>query len=195
MLLVMNQSCSEDSDLKDERLSSFMLGGIYFINGYGGNSEVTSMMSDAGYTSKEELISGYKEIFEFPFEPSERVGAQRMLKQAWDISNKETLLSSVEDLKSRDTKFKAWDYARIANNLCVGYASGYLTKEEVYPILSETLKLAQAKYQNWDEYFVDFDLGRKDWNLDDPEKEAFETLVKTITEGENSIYTILPLND
>ncbi|SFW14000.1 DUF1266 domain-containing protein [Cellulophaga fucicola] len=187
-------SCSKSEQLKDEQLSSFMLGGIYFIHGYGGVGDVEAMMSNAGYTTNEELVSGYKEIFEFPFEKSDAAGAKRMLKSAWDITSKESLLESLEELKTRDYTYKSWDYARVTNNVCMGYASGYITKEESLEILSETLVIAKEKYTDWDTYFSDFEKGRVEWNSNDPEKESYETLAKTITKGEKSIYNILPLN-
>lgn len=191
--LLITQSCSKGS-VKDEQLSSFMLGGIYFIHGYGGNNAVLSMMDEAGYTSKTDLVSGYKEIFEFPFRPEEASGSKRVLKSAWDINNKETLLASVEDLKTKESAYKAWDYARIVNNLCIGYSAGYVTKEEVYPILTETLALARAKYKTWEAYYADFNLGRKGWDAEAEDGAIFETLSKTIIKGEQSIFNIIPLN-
>lgn len=188
-------SCGTKTELKDEKLSSFMLGGIYFIHGYGGSSDVESMMTNAGYSSDEELVGGYKEIFEFPFEKSDSSGAKRVLKNAWDITSKESLLETLEDLKTRDYAYKSWDYARIANNVAMGYSANFLTKEESTAILADVLAIAKTKYDNWDTYYEDFDKGRKDWNADDPEKESFETLAKTITKGEKSIFKILPLNN
>ncbi|WBU89573.1 DUF1266 domain-containing protein [Cellulophaga omnivescoria] len=188
-------SCGTKAELKDDTLSSFMLGGIYFIHGYGGANSVESMMSNAGYTTNEELVSGYKEIFEFPFETSDSSGAKRVLKNSWDITNKESLLEALKDLETRDYAYKSWDYARIANNVSMGYAAGYLTKEECLSILANTLTLAKEKYKDWDTYYQDFDKGRNDWNSEDPEKDSFETLAKVITKGDKSIFNILPLHN
>ncbi len=193
ILLFTTQSCGKPAD--DPQLKSFMLGGIYFINGYGGTKEVKKMINDAGYRTESEWASGYKQLLEFPFEKVDGRGISEVLKKSWNITDKESLLSSIDELKTQDTKYKAWDFSRIANNLCMGYAAGYVTKEEVYPILSETLKLAQEKYKTWEEYFTDFDLGRKEWNPDDPEKEVYEKLAKKITKGNGSIYVLQPLHN
>lgn len=188
------QSCGAPEAPKDEKLSSFMLGGIYFINGYGGIEDVNEMMSSANYTTNDELISGYKEIFEFPFEPSQSSDIKPVLRSMWEITDKASLLSSIEELKTREYKYKAWDYARIVNNACMGYASGFITSEEGIKLAAEILPLAREKYTNWQEYYTDFNKGRVEWNADDPQKESFEFLAKNITTYENSIYSILPLN-
>lgn len=194
LTISLNQSCgSTPETLKDDQLSSFMLGGIYFFNGYGGIEPVKDMMSSANYVTDSELINGYKEILEFPFDQSQQSGIKRMFESMWDIKDKASLLASIEDLKTREHKYKAWDYARIVNNACMGYAAAYLTKEEVLEIAAETLPLAQQKYDTWDAYFTDFNLGRIDWNPNDEQGESFEFLAKNITKDEKSIYKILPL--
>lgn len=194
--IIMLQSCNSKTETKieDEQLSSFMLGGIYFLNGYGGSDDVAKMMTDAGYTTDEELVGGYKEILEFPFETSQASEIKSMLKSMWDISNKEDLLKSIEKLKTREHAYKAWDYARIVNNANMGFASGFLTKEEVIKICADVLPLARNKFKTWDDYFTDFNKGRIDWNKEDAESEGFEKLSKTITTYDRSIYKILPLN-
>ncbi|QWX84251.1 DUF1266 domain-containing protein [Cellulophaga sp. HaHaR_3_176] len=195
LLLVIATSCGskeEKKELKDDKLSGFMVGGIYFVHGYGGQSEVNSMLVD--YKTDEELISAYKELFEFPFDDSQKSGTKRMLKSMWDISDKASLLKSIEDLQTKTYEYKAWDYARVVNNACMGYAAGYLSKDEVVAINSKTLALAKENYTDWEKYYTDFDLGRNDWDSEDSESEAFEKLSKNITKGEKSIYLVLPLN-
>ncbi|MDO7135938.1 DUF1266 domain-containing protein [Algibacter lectus] len=194
LVAVVGISCGSKTDkkpLQDETLSSFMLGGIYFTNGYGGIAEVNNMLSD--YKTDEDIVAGYKELYEFPFERTDKSGAQRMLRSMWDITNKSTLLESITDLQTRDYKYKSWDYARIINNACMGYASGYLNKEEVKEIGLKTLELARQKYASWEAYYTDFNLGREDWNPKDDDKKAFEELSKNIFKAEKSVYKILPL--
>ena len=171
-----------------------MLGGIYFLNGYGGTDNVVKMMKDADYTSDEQLVSGYKEIFQFAFEKSQGRDIKRMFKSMWDISNKKELLESINDLKTREHKYKAWDYARIINNASMGYAASWLSKDEVKQIVQEILPLAQERFENWETYYVDFNKGRIDWNANDDQAESFEKIAKNITTYENSIYKILPLH-
>lgn len=186
-------SCGNSKPVKDETLTSFMLGGIYFINGYGGIESTNGMMIDAGYTSDADLISGYKQIFEFPFERTEKSGSKRVLKEWWDITDKTSLLEEIENLKTREYAHKAWDYARIVNNACIAYSAEYLSKDEVKKITNETLVLARKDFENWNDYYTNFDLGRKDWNPEDEQGESFESIAKNITSYPNSIYTILPL--
>lgn len=192
--IVLLQSCGSESKIEDKQLSGFMVGGIYFINGYGGTDPTARMLSDAGFTTDAEIVGGYKEIFEFPFEASQASGIKRMLSSMWEINNKVELLASIEDLKTREHPYKAWDYARIVNNSCMGYAAGFLTKEEVIGITQKVLPLAQAKFATWDEFFINFNEGRIDWNPEDEQSESFEKIASTITTYENSIYKILPLN-
>lgn len=193
--LFLLQNCGSSSEkIEDEQLSSFMLGGIYFFNGYGGVESVEKMMSGAGYSSNEELVQGYKEILEFPFQSSQADGIKSMFRNMWDVTDKTSLLETLEDLKTRNANHKSWDYARIVNNSCMGYAAGWLTKEEVISINKEILPLAREKYNNWNDYFKDFDKGRVAWDANDPQAASFEVLAKNIAKGEKSIYTILPLN-
>lgn len=198
LFLFILQSCGSDTKssekITDEQLSSFMLGGIYAINGYGGIDPTLKMMNDAGYATDKELVSGYKQILEFPFETSQGPGIKSMFKNMWDISNKEQLIENLNDLKTREHPYKAWDYARIVNNANMGYACGFLTKQEVIEVNQEILPLARAEFKTWDDYFVNFNKGRIDWNPEDEEGAAFEKLASSITKYDNSIYKILPLN-
>jgi hypothetical protein len=181
------------STIKDDKLSSFMLGGIYFINGYGGQAEVSKMITS---TDKAEIIDSYKEILEFPFKPEDGAGAKSMLKEAWDISDKASLTKTLEELTKGDAKnpHRAWDYARIVNNACMGYAAGYLTKGEAEKFVAAVLPLARKDFKTWDDYFADWLAGRKVWGGDESHTKEFEDLSKTITKGEHNIYQILPLN-
>ncbi|CAM4126794.1 MULTISPECIES: DUF1266 domain-containing protein [Flavobacterium] len=192
----MLQSCGSSTSerIEDEQLSSFMLGGIYFFNGYGDTNDVANMMIGAGYTTDQELVGGYKEILEFPFDSSQASGIKSVFKSMWSINNKEQLVESINDLKTREHPYKAWDYARIVNNANMGYACGFLTKEEVIKTTLEILPLAREKFKNWDDYFADFNKGRIDWNPEDKDSKSFENLVNTITKYDRSIYKILPLN-
>lgn len=195
-LLFSLQSCGSSSEqFKDEELSSFMLGGIYFFNGYGGTKNVTNMISSAGYTSKKQLIKGYKEILEFPFKKAQASGVKSMFENMWDIADKASLLKTLEKLKTQKADHKSWDYARIINNSCMGYAVGWLTKKEVININKEILPLARKEYKTWDDYFADFEKGRIAWDANDPQAASYSALAKNITKGEKSIYAILPLND
>ncbi len=186
------QSCSEKK-IEDDQLKGFMLGGIYFIHGFGGIQNVKNMMSSSGITSKAELAQAYKEVLEYPFKKEQASGCKNTLKSSWDITDKASLLKSINELKTKESKHKSWDYARIVNNVCMGYGAGYITKEEGIKIVKEILPIAQKEYATWEKYYTDYNLGRADW---DPESknDPFEKLSKEITKGDKSIYNILPLN-
>ena len=185
---------TKEESLKDDQLSAFMLGGMYFYNGFGGIDAVETMISSAGYSSDKQIISGYKELFEFPFTTEQKSSIKSMFSSMWDINSKDDLLATLKDFKRKESKYKAWDYARIINNSCMGYAADYLSKAEVLDIIKEVLPLAKSKYKDWKAYFNDFDLGRKEWNSEDPQAESFETITKNVAKNPKSIYNLLPLN-
>ncbi|HVI48807.1 MAG TPA: DUF1266 domain-containing protein [Chitinophaga sp.] len=180
--------------VKDDRLSGFMLGGIYFIKGYGGQQALNGMIQR---TDKAAIISKYKELMEFPYKPSDGgPDAKNLLKEWWSVNNKEDLQKAQEQLKtgSPENPHKAWDYARMVQNACMGYAAGYLTQEETNQQIAAVLPLARKAFNNWDAYFTDFVEGRKAWGGDPSHNKEFEDLAKEILQGDKSIYKILPLN-
>ncbi|NLR60424.1 DUF1266 domain-containing protein [Chitinophaga polysaccharea] len=181
------------ASVKDEKLSGFMLGGIYFINGYGGVDAVNKMINS---TDKAAIVDSYKQILEFPFKPDDAAGAQDMLREGWDIRDKESLVKTLDKLTQGDPKntHRAWDYARLVNNACMGYAAGYITRGEAEKYIAAALPLARRDFKTWDDYFADWLEGRKTWGGDQENNKTYEDLAKTITRGENSIYQIQPLN-
>jgi len=187
---------NKDADqLKDDKLSSFMLGGIYFIEGYGGQSAVDGMITT---DDKQEIVNNYKELLEFPFKPgSDAPAIKNTLKSMWGINDKEGLIKTLGELKTGNVEkstHKAWDYARLVNNACMGYAAGYLTKEEAEKHITEVLPLAKKAFKTWEEYYTDFNAGRKAWGGDPSGDKTFEDASKAILKGDKSIYQLLPLN-
>ncbi|RZK56399.1 MAG: DUF1266 domain-containing protein [Pedobacter sp.] len=187
---------SDDSNkLKDDKLSSFMLGGIYFIQGYGGQGAVNGMITS---TDKEEIVNAYKEMLEFPFKPgAESAGAQSSLKNMWGVNNKEELIKTLGELKTGNaakSTHRAWDYARLVNNACMGYAAGYLTTAEAEKYITEVLPMAKKDFKTWEDYYTDFNAGRKAWGGDPSGDKGYEDASKEILRGDKSIYKLLPLN-
>lgn len=191
LVLFFNQSCNQKSEYSDETLKSFMLAGVYGIQSYGGFQQIKSSISGA---TKEDIINNYKNILVLYFDSSYTEMCSATLAEYWNITDRESLLLNLEDLKSSDYPFKAWDYSRLANNATLGYCSGFMTKEEVFKILEETLVLAKSKYSTWEEYHSDFNLGRKEWNPNSPDSDEFTKLIIDMSEGDNSIYNLIPLN-
>src|SRR5690606_4650543 len=103
---VLTQGCSS-STIKDDELSSFMLGGIYFVHGYGGINATKQMISVDVYITYDEIVEGYREIFIFPFDTSQKNDIKGVLEGWWGITDKESLLKQSEELKTGDSKHKA----------------------------------------------------------------------------------------
>jgi Protein of unknown function (DUF1266) len=191
-----SEKVSEGSEkLTDTELSGFMLGGIYFIHGWGGNEEVTNIVKQNAGDDKAKIITEYREFLIYPFKSEAGESAKQTLSAAWEVNSKEDLEKNLKELQNDPaSKHKAWDYARLVNNVCLGYAAGYITKLEGSKYISETLPLAKAAYKTWDEYYADYNAGRKEWDAEAEDGKTFEKLSNEITKGEFSIYPILPLN-
>jgi len=184
-------NATESSSNNDE-LKAFMLAGIYTIHGYGGIAEVEDNIKQNAGDDKDKIIKGYEQMLEFPFEVGQE-GVKETLAQMWDINSKADLLKRLAKLQTDSTsKHKAWDFARLVNNVHLGYAAGYISKEDGKKWITETLPLAQKSFKNWSEYHKDFTEGRKAWNPDSEDAEEFEALANTISES--GIYKIIPLN-
>ncbi|MDB4293373.1 DUF1266 domain-containing protein [Maribacter sp.] len=191
MALLLNLGCSQKSAYSDDTLKGFMLAGVYAVQSYGGDKEVRAMISGS---SDADIINDYKNVLVFYFDTSYNKMCSETLSDYWDITDRDSLLATLEELKKSEYEYKAWDYARLANNAALGYCSGYMTKEEVMALLDETLALAQSTYSSWEEYHVDFNRGRKSWNPDAPDLDEFTQLTKAISEGDDAIFTLVPLN-
>ncbi|MFV0344670.1 MAG: DUF1266 domain-containing protein [Bacteroidales bacterium] len=186
----------ESKTIQDDELKSFMLGGIYFVHGFGGKAKFDGMITQNGKSPKD-VHEAAKFYLIFPFEQGQ-AGVKEMLSGMWEINNKEELLSTLGELKAHSLEScytKSWDYARYINLTCLGYAANYITKEEGKRMAAEILLLAQADYKNWDEYYADFVKGRNEWDAEETqEKKDFNELASTITKGENNVYALFPLN-
>jgi hypothetical protein len=91
--------------VQDEKIYPFMLGGIYFFNGYGGADRVFNQMikpevhkapGENGFVA--ELEAAYVKYFVFPFKKEDDPGgkeARATLKEWWDVRNKEELEKSL----------------------------------------------------------------------------------------------------
>lgn len=100
-----NAAAAKSETVQDEKIYPFMLGGIYFFNGYGGPDRVFNQMikpevhkqpGEAGFVP--ELETAYVKYFVFPFKKEDDPGgaeARATLKEWWDIKNKEELEKSL----------------------------------------------------------------------------------------------------
>ncbi len=195
MALIPFLNSCESKESQDDQLTGFMLGGIYFIDGYGGMDRVAEILiTEEGRSTDKELIEGYKVLLEYPFEISQKTENKSYLREFWDISNKNSLLDQMEVLKNREQEYKAWDYARIVNLAASGYAAEYLTKDEVQKAIAEILPLAREKYDTWEAYYAGYNDGLKDWDAQSQQVISFGKLSKDILSHSKSIYKLLPLH-
>lgn len=94
-----------DLSIKDDKLAGFLMGGIYFFNGYGGSNEVFDMVksgSNFEVNTKdfvEELDKNYSELMLFPFTPDQSASSKETLKNFWEIKDKETCMQTLDYLK------------------------------------------------------------------------------------------------
>lgn len=188
------QSCGEKVEHSDDTLKGFMLAGPYVVNSYGGINEMKKYMGLKGNPSKEKIISLYKKNWVFFFDTSYKDQCSSTLKDYWDITDKASLVKTLDALKNTPGDFKAWDYARLSNNAALGYASGYLTKEEVNTYLAATLKLAQEQFPDWKAYFNNYNKGRRDWNPNAPDAAQYTRIVSLMQMEYTSIYKLIPLH-
>lgn len=94
---------ADKSEIKDEELYPFMLGGIYFFNGYGGAPRtfdvvIKSAMKAAPGSPEflKELQAAYHQFFVFPFKPEEDLGgkeAKKTFNEWWGVKSKPELES------------------------------------------------------------------------------------------------------
>lgn len=170
----------------NDDLKSFMLAGIYTINGYDGIDAVVENVGDANETES------YTKLLQFPFQQGQE-GVTETLSRMWNINSKEDLVKRLgELLNDEKSKTKAWDYARLVNNVNMGYAANYLTKEEGKKWANQALAKAKTNFKNWDDYHKNFMEGRKAWDKDDADTATFEELSKNISGM--SVYKNNPLN-
>lgn len=104
------------AEIKDEKLYSFMLGGVYFFQGYGGAASVFNSMLKPSVSASpgedefvQQLHEGYNSYFIYPFKTTDGAGCKSTLAEWWDINNKEEFLATLNSLleKGHQAKFQA----------------------------------------------------------------------------------------
>ena len=99
-------------------------------------------------------LGSYKEFFTNPFEDEDISAATLILSTAWDITDGAGLKEQLEKLKSGEGEHKAWDWARGVYIAWAGLRAGFITREEVDAYNASLVPLAQAKYADWNAYFM-----------------------------------------
>jgi hypothetical protein len=60
-------------------------------------------------------------------------------------------------------QFLAWDLCRLIFLARTGYAAGYLSKENAWPLIMSVAQTLQRAFKSWDELGADYLAGRKIW--------------------------------
>jgi len=98
-------STSNETTIKDDKLTGFLLAGVYFFHGYGGANAVYDIMkSGSNYELNtkdfaDELDKNYCEIMIFPFGIEQAADSKVTLEESWEIKDKATLMETLDYLK------------------------------------------------------------------------------------------------
>ena len=88
---------------------------------------------------------------------------------------------------------KAWDMARYANVVCLGYAAEYIDRNTGFDYLMSNLRNARKDYSDWPQYYDSFMLGRRFWGGDSANNVIYQKTITDMQEGDYSVYRYLPL--
>lgn len=109
VVALMFASCGGSSQkrvIKDDRLASYMLAGVYTLTGYDGGVKgiINLLESNLPDTLASDFLSqiheGYTDLLIFPFKSGiPKSSIMRELKNSWGITNKEDLLTTLQELK------------------------------------------------------------------------------------------------
>ncbi len=184
-----SEKSKEDSSNKEEaiieqktsndELKGRMLSGIYTVHGYGGLEQVKNDLSnDAAALT----------LLSYPFQIGQE-GMKEVLSDMWKVNSKAELETTLEKLLNEENKYKAWDYARIANNVNIAYAAGYISKAEGDVWIQKTLAKTKTSFKTWNDFFTNYYQGLINWDKEDA---AFGDLSKQLPETD--LYKNNPLN-
>ncbi len=186
------------TEITDETVFGFMLGGMYPAGGFGGVSTVMTQIDPqltADIGSKEyveQMQKAYQSVFAYPFDASQKGDAISTLKQMWEISDKASLIKELDVLI--DAKHsKAWDLARYANLINIGENAGYISKAEGNELVKKIVPIAKQNYNDWETYMKDYNAGRKTWDPNDKDEVGYEKASMELLTTKNSIYKYLKL--
>ncbi|MDR2971196.1 MAG: DUF1266 domain-containing protein [Bacteroidales bacterium] len=151
------------------------------------------------------LTEGHQQAYEFCRKVLDENGGEQadinnidLKKYASEYDGRLGKIKNIKFVKENYNNFspagiKAWDIARYVNNVNIAYCAEYITEEEAHQLVAKALIEAQKYYQDWNEYWSDFNLGRYFWGGDDDP--AFTKIANALTDKENaySIYHYMPL--
>lgn len=164
---IMFISCGEPGKrvIKDDRLASYMLAGVYTLTGYEGETEGTIRMFKENMpdTLASDFLSqmqeGYTYLLIFPFkEGHSKSDIMNELERSWGITNKEELLSTLKELKEgmHQAKFERCLKAvkenggKEANADAIDLAKYNVEKEDVEFVIKNFDKISPTGIKAWD---------------------------------------------
>ncbi|MBK7883735.1 MAG: DUF1266 domain-containing protein [Chitinophagaceae bacterium] len=89
-------SAPESDRINNDNLTGFMLGGVYFINGFGGVYNTYSNAVDYYDATVAEMEKGFSEKIIYPYTTSQGPQIKSVLESDWKINNKEEFLKTQE---------------------------------------------------------------------------------------------------
>ena len=151
------------------------------------------------------LTEGHQKAYEFCRKVLDENGGEQadisnidLAKYASEYDGRLGRRQNIQFVKENYHKFssagiKAWDIARYVNNVNMACCAEFITETEGQQLVAKALVEAQKQYQDWNEYWNDFNLGRYFWGGDDDP--TFSKITDTLTDKQNnySIYNYMPL--
>ena len=149
-----NGSRKEANDrIKDEKLYSFMLGGVYFLHSYGGVKDVNDVLISLVHSKPgnkdfiKELHSVYTEYFIFPFKKEQAVDARQTLAEYWNMTDAASYKSGMERLLDHGHQ----EHLRqTIDKISAGQAAGEGEKEAFEFVRAHVSEFPKAGIKSWD---------------------------------------------
>jgi hypothetical protein len=90
----------------------------------------------------------------------------------------------------------AWDFGRYINLCRWGVVSGWLTEQEAWDRIVPAARLLQASFTSWDEFAVDYIVGRNFWNPQSAsENETIRYTVSLLEFPPKGVWSTIPWNE
>lgn len=186
LCLVAGCGRTEQVEASADSLRPALLGGYYFYRGVGGVDGLLNYADRAG----EDNFSACAELLANPYEDNSRRELAQLLREAWGVTDRQSLYGELSKLSHSRSAHKAWDYARAVNLSWMGCALGWMSRAEMKDYQLQLMQSAQQYYPDWKAYYADFLAGRAAWDKKDEvgDRKLSELLVHEMLHHPSSIY-------
>mgnify|MGYP001739381316 CR=1 FL=1 len=116
-----------DNTADYDALRPTLLGGVYFYSDHDGVDAFDAQIKSEALSK----LEGYKEYFINPYKGQSVDSVVTMLRKDWGVTDSVGLKELLENLKSSEGEYKAWDWGRGVYIAWAGLRAGYTTREEV----------------------------------------------------------------